>query len=427
MPDISFDKLTMAYSQRVFRELCEHFSCRDRLQAVVIFDIDNMKFLNQQGSRKESDELIKGLAMRIRRYAPHPSVVGRIEGDAFGVFLQDPGTEKVVTDFVSDMINNERRFIEIGGTQQLFSISAGIAFCDRGESTSSMDMLSGAELALENAKANGKNRYSILTENSGRDYQRKITIRSELNRRMVNHNIRYEYQPFSRLTDGKIVGVEILSRIKSSRYGIIMPSEFLNIARGSNMMIEFDRITLEHSCKKISEFDREGCDGIYISVNVSGEYFSLPSFADEVTDLLKKYSVEKGRIAIEVTEESVVMARDAANISRRLADWGVELYMDDFGRGFSNMVQMQKIPFAALKIDKSLVDNIYGSGKVLLKKSIDMAKDLGMKVIAEGVENKEQYELLKDMGCDFAQGFWIGRPKVFEDIVQYLNERSGKS
>ena len=424
MPDISFDRLTMAYSQRAFRELCERFSRSDRLQAVVIFDIDNMRFLNQQGSRKDSDELIKGLAMRIRRYAPHPSIVGRIEGDAFGVFLQDPGSEKAVTDFVQDIINRERRFIDIGGGQLLFSVSAGIAFHDRSDNAKGMDMIYGAELALENAKANGKNKYSVLTGSTNLDYQRKITIRSELNRIMQNHDIRYKYQPFLEFASGNIAGVEILSRIKSSRYGLIMPSEFLNIARGSDMMIEFDRITLEHSCKKINEFDREGCGGIYISVNVSGEYFSLASFADEVIDCLKKYAVGKGRIVIEVTEDTVIRAGDAAGTAEKLAGCGVELHMDDFGRGFSNMAQIQKIPFAALKLDKSLVDNIYGSGKVLLKKSIEMAKDLGMKVIAEGIENKEQYETLKEMGCDLGQGFLIGKPMVFEETVKYLHERS---
>lgn len=428
MQNLSFDELTATYSESAFYELCERFYDKNKLQAVLIVDIDDMRFVNQILSREEGNRIISELALRIGKIAPVPFITGRVSGDTFAVFLQKPESRQVIEKFAERLVEEQHKFIEVGTNTIFLTLSVGVVICEPGEHPDKFSkMMLYSEIALSEAKENGKNQYNIFNGNTISEYERTINIRGQLQKIILDKDLRYQYQPLVEFKSGKTIGFEVLARLYNPIYGEVTPNEFLEIAKKNNLMLEFDRLTIEHGCKTLKEFEKLGLNKLYLSVNTSAEYFKDPVFKSEVLKFVSDNSVEHGKLAIEVTEETFVESDEKLQkMVMELKENGIKIYADDFGMGFSNMSKIEGIPFSALKIDKSLIDGVkLGSENIIVEKSIEIARSLDMTVVAEGVETEEQYNLLKQMGCDIGQGFWMGRPMDFKDAVIHMHKQEG--
>ncbi len=314
--------------------------------------------------------------------------------------------------------------MEIDGVVIYHTVSIGAAVKQGGEELSPQELLNYSKLALNRAKNDGKNQAVIFNSDSMYQYERIVSIRGQLQKVIATGNMRYEYQPIVDLNTEKTLGFEVLSRMNDPKYGVVSPTEFIDIAEKHHLIVDFDRTTFQNTCFKIREMEKLGFTDVYLSVNASSEYFNLPTFGDEVTEMVRKYGINPHNLVVEMLENTIVKCpEETFKMVRRLKDEGIRIYMDDFGTGYSNLSRFSELSLSAIKIDKSLIDTITNDGdNMLVSKCIDIAKYYDMKIIAEGIEHSQQLGIIKKMGCDFGQGYLFGKSMDFKSAMIRLKK-----
>jgi len=302
--------------------------------------------------------------------------------------------------------------------------SIGISiYPDDGDNTETM--IKNADMAMYKAKERGKNSYMLFHPAMNIKMFERLSLENNLRRALERDEIIVYYQSKVAIKTGEITGMEALARWKSPDLGIVPPNEFIPLAEETGLIKEIGERVLRTSCRQLKEWHDAGYDWLNIAVNLSARQFQQENLDDIVDAILKETGLTASKLDLEVTESMVMYDVDSAVITlRTFSLMGARISIDDFGTGYSSLSYLKKLPIDSLKIDRSFVQDIPGDddGTAIVSTIISMAKNLGIKVIAEGVETEEQLEFLREHGCDEAQGYLYTPPVSADKFTELLKK-----
>lgn len=408
---------------RVVEELLDNNS----LQAIIVFVIDNMKFVNRTLDLSTKDKIMEKMHCFLHNIFGDKIIVGQTGSNEVSLFLTDIKSKEEVIDGIDDFISYAKQGIKIEDTVMRLGITCGIVFTDINESNkkeSFDELFEDAQIAMQSALEDDFSSYMIFNRDMALRIERALTVVSELWENINESKFILKFQPLFDVSRGILIGFEVLSRICSDKCGIISPTEFVGLAEKNNLLCDLDRVIFDLACKDIKKVVDMGITNIKFSINVTPMYILKPGFIDDVRKTMQKYNMESRFIAFEITENTVFSSLDdIRRVVGQLNDLGISVYLDDFGSGFSNFVILQELKFARLKLDKTLIDNIgTARNNILVKKILEITEELGIKSVAEGIERKEQLEELEKLRCDIGQGYYFGKPMPFKEMLSYIEE-----
>ncbi|GAB4517738.1 MAG: EAL domain-containing protein [Roseibium sp.] len=390
--------------------------------AVVYIDLDHFKDINDTLGHSAGDKVIVAVAQRLRRVIPQTGIVARISGDEFAMVLPDCQDDEWL-EYTLDRVQDEiGRPIMIGRRELFASLSMGAAVAPR-DGNDPDELLRKADIALYDAKANGRGRRSFFEQNMEHHVQSKDRMSRDLRLALKNDELDLAFQPQTDTSAKRIVSVEALARWTKEDGTVVAPSLFIPVAEESGLITELGTWVLNKACAKAHEWP-----GIVVSVNVSPNQFKHPRFVEKVMAILAANNLPPHRLEIEVTE-SVFAGRNDSVLKalRRLKNLGVKVALDDFGSGYSSLSYLRRFPFDTLKIDRDFVSDMNGNAEAeaILVSIIQLGKALGMTIVAEGIETIEQIRFLQAHGCDRMQGYFISRPLNDAGLTQFLADFEG--
>eukprot|EP01022_Parablepharisma_sp_SALTPOND_P036541 TRINITY_DN997_c0_g7_i2.p1 TRINITY_DN997_c0_g7~~TRINITY_DN997_c0_g7_i2.p1 ORF type:complete len:999 (-),score=421.32 TRINITY_DN997_c0_g7_i2:2184-5180(-) len=397
--------------------------------AVLFIDLDRFKQVNDSLGHQAGDELLRTVATRLQSQARRSDIVGRLSGDEFVVVLTQYDTQHL-TEVVKRIQERLAMPCHINGTLLNPSASIGVAiFPDNGNDIETL--LHRADIAMYQAKSINRGRFSFFSEEMNSMAQERLALESALRDALRGGDFELHYQPQVNLHDHSLHGVEALARWFHPQLGNISPGRFIPIAEECGLVGELGKWALEEACFQLSDWRRRGIRVPSISVNLSATNFhdlELPQF---VTGLLRRYSLAPTDLTLEITETVLMDTNPSTNQTiAAVHALGIPLAMDDFGTGYSSLGYLRKLPVSELKLDQSFVRDMARDEAVraLTNAVIRIGESLKLIVVAEGVEDAEQYELLIEQGCDVAQGYYFSRPMSADDLEHWVRDyRAGQA
>jgi diguanylate cyclase (GGDEF)-like protein len=395
----------------------------DRNAAVMLIDLDHFKEINDTLGHHAGDRLLQEVAERLHASVGEHDTVARLGGDEFGVLLPDlPGPE-AASAVAEHVLAQLREPFSIDGLTLEVDASIGIA-CKPDHGTDVEQLNQRADIAMYAAKEGGRG-HVMFEPQLDRYSPRRLSLAGSLRSAIADGEIVLFYQPKALLTTGKIIGVEALARWRHPRLGLIGPSEFVPIAEQTGLIGPLTSHVLEEALNQVREWSAQG-EELSVAVNLSARSFLDAQLASEIPRLLERTGVPARLLELEITESMLMIdpARAKATLER-LSAIGLSLSVDDFGTGYSSLANLKRLPVDGIKIDKSFVIDMPhdASDAAIVRSTIDLAHNLGLRVVAEGVESHEAWRRLEDLGCDVAQGFHVSRPVPAEAMTRLLVER----
>jgi diguanylate cyclase (GGDEF)-like protein/PAS domain S-box-containing protein len=421
--DAFHDSLTGLSNRALFVDRLNHtVAVADRHPGfhfgVLIVDLDHFKHINDSLGHLVGDQLLIAAARRLERCLRPGDTVTRWGGDEFTVLLNDLSDSRDATRVADRILREMRVPFSVEGHEVSTSASIGIAFSATGFGRPD-DLLRNADTALYRAKMRGRNRYEAFDQEMHRRAMSLIQLEADLRRAVEREEMSVHYQPIVSLSTGTIGGFEALIRWNHATRGTLAPTEFISIAEDAGLMLDLDRWVLGEACRQLHTWtDRYPGSALQISVNLSGRDFTHPELVDRIRTILEETGLEGRNLKVELGERVLLENRDAAKaVLRQLKELGVGVQIDNFGTGTSGVTSLHQYPIDAFKIDRSLIGRLGTDPRAagIIRALVDLAHNLGMTVIAEGIETDEQLRVLREVKCDFAQGFLFARPADSRD------------
>jgi len=423
------DRLTGLFNREAFeKQVKELFDSKDEKFCLAFIDLDNFKYVNDTLGHDQGDNLLIEISSRIKQTIRTNDILARVGGDEFVVLLENIKDLNSVSIVAKKIIKIISLKIDLLGHDIFVGVSIGISiFPDDGEDLIHLNKY--ADLAMYNAKYEGKNRYKFFNHNMNIVLQRRNTIERELRNAIINDELSLYLQPQFCLRRKKVNSAEALLRWDSKKLGSISPTEFISIAEESDLIFKIGEWVIKKSfvCgKKISR----KIDNFKVAVNISVNQLNYKMFIESLNKLIKSSNIDTKIIEMEVTE-SILMDNIDSNIKKIniLKDMGIDIAIDDFGTGYSSMSYLKQLPIKTLKIDKSFIDGIPDDeeNKAITTAIIAMANKLNISIVAEGVETKAQFDWLEKNSCDKIQGYYIARPIPAHEFHANIDFHTKKS
>jgi diguanylate cyclase (GGDEF)-like protein/PAS domain S-box-containing protein len=401
----------------------------DRLTAILFLDLDRFKLVNDSLGHLVGDELLVQIADLLSTALRPSDTIARIGGDEFAILLEG-GRD------VSDAVRVAERIherlagpINLGGHEVFVTASIGIAVCTP-EYRQPEDLLRDADTAMYRAKSSGRACHVVFNRVMHRYVIARLQLETDLRRAIERHQLRVFYQPFVSLETGAVVGFEALVRWLHPRRGLLPPDEFLAAAEETGLIEPIGRFVLRESCRQIRELQRKhpGAGPLKLSVNLSNKQFFQTDLLDHIQEALSNSGLDPSCLGLEITEG--VLIRQAETAGSRLAllkAMGVQLYLDDFGKGYSSLNYLHRLPLDILKIDRSFVSRL-GEERgtdAIVQAIVTLAHQLGMQVIAEGLETSGHLEKVRALGCEYGQGYLFSQAVNADEAERLLMVRRG--
>ena len=433
------DPLTRMANRMQFQHLLQQAIARAKRErgylAILYLDVDRFKDINDTFGHSAGDTSLEIFAQRIGRVAPKGSTPGRLAGDEFCLLLpMAPQIDTLVDEVTTigrKLINVVGEPIRVLGQEIFMSTSIGAAVYPRdGENV--VDLLRNADAALYQAKKAGGNCIEFFGEHVARAGEERLMLKSRLRRAFERDELRLDYQPKYRISDGRIVGVEALIRWDMPERGIVLPSDFIPIAEESNLILQLGEWVLDRVCEDFRDWLRVTPSPPRTSVNLSLRQLQQQHFLEGFRKTFRRHSVSPTCFELEITETTLMQdVGRTIKILDALYGMGLHLAIDDFGTGYSSLSALQQFPISTLKIDQSFVRDIGvdRDNAAIVRTIIQMGRSLKLDVVAEGVENSEQLDFLRDNGCDIVQGHLFGDPMSADEFRDQLvadGEGSGR-
>jgi len=384
--------------------------------ALLFIDLDRFKLINDSYGHQAGDDLLLQVARRLQACVRTSDTVARLGGDEFVVILEDVPDPGGLDASISRIKSSVLGAYRIAGRDIFVSASIG-AVLDSGAYDSPDDILRDADTAMYQSKQN--QRTVVVFDVEMREaVRRRLHIENELRRALAHGQFRLLYQPITFLQSGELFAVEALARWDHPERGVVPPSEFIAVMEEIGLIVPFGAWALLDACTHVASFDagRAGQE-TSVSVNLSGRQLTRPEFVAEVAAVLSQTGMAPHRLLLEVTESAIMgSAVDAAEILRRLKDLGVRIMMDDFGTGHSSLSALHSLPIDSLKVDRSFVARMPDDLQAveLVRAMVVLGHNLGIQVVAEGVETSDQADILRQLGCDLGQGMLFGAPDFLQ-------------
>lgn len=389
--------------------------------SVLFLDLDQFKNVNDTMGHSIGDELLKKFSERVQGCIRNSDTFARLGGDEFAILLENHDTADEAT-HVADRIQECMREPYLF-TGQNFFITASIGIVNEisKDYNNAEEILRDADIAMYRAKELGKDRYQIFSSSMRVEMLSKITLESQLRTALEEKSFVIHYQPIFSLENNKLVGFEALLRWNHPQLGLLMPMDFLSVAESSGLILEIGNWALQESCMQMKKWIDEYPEFSDLSVNInfSQKQVIQPDFIERIKDMLQRTGLPARNIHIDIAETVLMNNKGLAEkISKELFKLGIDLQIDDFGSGYSAIRYLQHIPVNSIKIDGLFIKDIEKNKKStqLVQTMINMAEDLNVKIIAEGIETKEQLLKLKTMTCEYGQGFYLSYPMPVEKV-----------
>ncbi len=402
--------------------------------AILFLDVDRFKIVNDSLGHETGDMLLIEIAQRLRSSVrstdvsariAFPSAVARFGGDEFAVLLENLHARSDATTVAERILTQFASHFEIHGRIIFATVSIGVALGD--SAGTSKDLLRNADTAMYYAKTRGKARLEIFDEGMRGRALARMELESDLLSSIYENDYLVYYQTEVSLTTGKEVGNEALVRWDHSERGIVMPGEFLPVAEETGLIVPLGRWVMREACRQMAEWQRNHPQQppLTISVNASSRELADPDLVPNVGRILRETGLDPESLRIEVTESSIVEDHDrTASTLRRLSELDVSLEIDDFGTGYSSLSRLHEYPFSTVKIDRSFVKDLDTEPESLhlVETILRLAQGLGLSVVAEGIETREQLVKLASLGCGYGQGYYFSRPVDSDSAQRAIQE-----
>lgn len=417
------DPLTGLASRRMLREYMSKRITRSpgtSGYALLLIDIDRFKAITDLHGHQFGDALLVEISNRIKKMLPPDAIASRVSGDEFAVFLPRPNTVEALGKIAQKFI------LELSARYQLASVDArlgatiGIAVTPE-NGTDEGEVMRSAEAALYRAKGKPGS-YRFFEPAMDRELKQSQRLQYDLRNAIAAHTIVPYYQPFVRLSDGELMGFEVLARWNHPMRGLILPDVFITIAEDTGLIGQLTDLILRRACIDASKWPEH----LKIAVNLSPVQLKDIALPDQILRTLNTAGFPPQRLEIEVTETALVDDDKTADvILSRFRNMGMGVALDDFGTGYSSLQNLRMFPVTKLKIDKSFVRSMNAdvNSKKLISGVLALSRSLGIATTAEGIEEAQEGEYLGSIGCDFGQGYWYAKPMKAEDVAEFLKTR----
>lgn len=389
--------------------------------ALLSIDIDHFKYVNDTLGHSTGDQLLVAVAKRLSFHAGNAGFVGRMGGDEFVMILPGCDADRANAT-AAEVVRSLARPIEIDGIVLPVSASIGISLYPD-DAADQTDLLIAADVALYEAKRSGRGIHAFFRPEMNKRTEERMLLGAALRDSLSRGELRLHFQPQVRIADGIVYGAEALARWTHPALGEIPPDKFIPVAEETGLFAELGLWSLEEAARQLAEWRARGVMVPSVSVNLSALHFRNGDLAGAIDNILSSYQLHPAMLTLEITEgvmmEDGPAARETLNALHAL---GVGLAMDDFGTGFSSLSGLATMPFSELKIDRAFIEKLeYDSGtRAVVTAVIRIGQSLGMTVVAEGVENEAQFQVLKALGCHVSQGFFTGRPMDAREFRQWF-------
>ncbi len=394
---------------------------------LLYIDLNRFKTINDTLGHPIGDSVLKEVAKRFRACLSPDIPLARIGGDEFAIIVNNH-TEKQLLDLCETLFRITEEPFVVNQHSFYLSLSIGIAVYPFG-GTNSTTLLQRADIAMYSAKEKGNNAVCIYDESLSQIITRRLRLEQDLPNAIENNELFLLYQPQIDSKAGKVIGAEALIRWQHPQLGLISPFEFIPIAEETSQIISIGKWTLQKACRQLKEWHSAGYSNLKMGINLSAIEFEQKDFVQTVLSTIEKVGIPAGSIDLELTERiAMVDEKETLLKLKALKSYGVHLSIDDFGTGYSSLAYLPLYPIDTLKIPREFVNRIGTStdGNEIIHTIISLAHALNMKVIAEGVETKEQLEVLQRNACHLIQGYYYSKPVNEDEFSNFLSTMQNK-
>ena len=391
---------------------------------LLCLDMDNFKKINDSLGHQTGDILIKQIAKRLQRITGKNATCYRLGGDEFSVLMEDSADIHTVTHYAQNLLDTLSRPFIINKQEFVLGASIGIAFFPN-DGTTPQEMLKNADTAMYFAKNNGGNSYQFFSGEMNQNAVRQLQIENLIRQGIKDDLFTVYYQPKVDIASGKLVSMEALVRFEHPEKGIVSPGQFIPLAEQTGQIIEIGEQVLRKACADTKRWVNQGIFTGRVAVNISAKQFELPDLDDRINKVLNEVGLSPLHLECEITEGTLMEnPENGLRMMRRLREKGIHLALDDFGTGYSSLAYLKRFPLNTLKIDKAFIDDIAKSSvdRHMAAAIISIAHNLGLKVVAEGVEDEQQLSILRRYDCEMLQGFLYSRPINADRFEKLLSE-----
>ena len=419
-----YDLLTDLPNRRLFTEkVVKNIVVADSNNIVVIYmlTLDNLRSLSESLGYKATETVLLAFSSRLKTLISDSVVISRFNDNTFAIMSSDFSDFSHVTHMTDDIMELTKQSISIDTHDIFVSVSIGISIYPIDNNTAEATIL-GAENAMLNASKQGGGRYLFYSEKSNKEAQERLEIENDIRKGIKRGEFIPYYQPQIDAQTGTITGFEALARWNHPSKGIISPFYFIDIAEQTGLILDLSKSIIEQACNQTQEWTENGLGNFMLGVNLSIKQFIDHNISSEIQNILQRTGLAADQLDIEITESiAATETTDIINALLRLKEIGVTISMDDFGTGYSSLSQLQSFPVDIIKIDRSFIKDIEGPGNgTMVKTIIAMSKSLGMNIIAEGVENTAQLDMLIAHGCNNIQGYFYSKPLPAEEFSDFV-------
>jgi diguanylate cyclase (GGDEF)-like protein/PAS domain S-box-containing protein len=425
-----FDMLTKMPNRTQFQHLLQQALARGRRRggglALLYVDVDHFKEINDTFGHAAGDRVLETLSERLLRALPRESVIGRLAGDEFAIFLETedgPAARREQAGGLARLLLKEvSRPLHVGEHEIDVTASIGVACCPE-DADNVVDLIRNADAAMYHAKRAGRNCQVFYAPEMNAAAVEKLLLKSKLRRALERDEFLLRYQPKVDLRSYRVVGAEALLRWRLPGHGEIAPAQFIPLAEESRLILDIGAWVLDRVCADYAQWRRQVDDPGRVAINLSLKELSQASFIPRCRSVFEKHGVSPSCVELEITETTLMMdAERTLPLLDELRSMGVHLSIDDFGTGYSSLSALQQFPIGTLKIDQSFVRNAASDpdDATIVRSIIEMGRSLRLQVLAEGVETEEQRQFLLSAGCELGQGRLFGEPAssdAFLDLV----------
>lgn len=394
--------------------------------SLLLMDLDRFKSVNENLGMNKADKILKKAGKRIQQAVGSKHQIFRFAGDEF--VLMASTIEQAIF-FAEEIKKGLARKIKSGSDSVELSVSIGISEI-KAEMKSPEELVSEADMALNMAKEKGRNGYSIFDTDIGITARKILTMEHDLKEALENGDFTLAYQPIVNMETGRIIALETLIRWEHKIKGNISPAIFIPMAEHTDLIIPIGQWVMENACIQVAKLETqfELEDDFSVNINVSGKQLKSPRFTDTVRRILTETGVNTSRIVIEIAENSIIDDIDKTRkILTELGTMGLRFHLDDFGEGYTSLKILRDLPIETMKIDKSFITGVEleDEQRLIVKSIIDLGRNMGKKIVAEGIEKKKEMDTLMDINCTMGQGFYFYRPIKESNIIDFFN-KNGK-
>ncbi len=422
------DFLTSLPNRAKFEEIASHAiksaQRNNNIIAILFIDLDKFKNINDTLGHHYGDEMLKVVSKRMQNILKDIDTISRIGGDEFVILLESITNTKHIETIVNRILDILRKPIEIFNNTVYTTASIGISmYPDNGKTVSKL--MRYADSAMYHAKDMGRDSYQFYSEELNILFTRKIAVEKAVKDAITNNSFDFVFQPKYNLISHKCSSCEVLLRLTDKELGFISPAEFIPIAEENNMIIDIGNIVFKKAVQTFKKWKDIDLGIEQISINISSTQLSEENIVAKYLNIIKENNILPTNIELELTEHSMIDDLDKnIKVLTELRDLGFEISIDDFGTGYSSMSYLKKLPIDTIKIDKSFIDDIAinKDDLAIAHAIIQISNDLGYKIIAEGIEDIKQENILIDLGCKYGQGFIYSKGLSNEDFISFINK-----